>query len=195
MSKIEKLTPEQEAIIPVYYEEFLKIGLSTEPCNREKGESALRASYKYLKLPEPEIVWCESPFQGSRLAAIAAKGSEDVTEGEIREQANFASYGSFEAYWGAFYCFITEQLPVKHDGLAQIAKAIMQDCGVYWTFEDLIIVSEKPCEIHLVDNKLHNKQGHALKYRDGTGIFAVNGQRYDSLLELNIQSELKSNET
>lgn len=187
---IDKLTKEQEEQIPVYLDRYLKVGMSTEPCDRVKAEAALKASYKYMKLPEPEIVWADSPMQGAVLAAQFAKGSLDVTKAEISDQAGKASYGSFEAYWVAFYAFIAEQLPVKKDELIDIVKEIVQNCGVYWTFKDLIVVTEKPIEIHMVNQKLHNEDGLAVKYKDGHGVFMIDGKRCRSLLENKINATL-----
>jgi hypothetical protein len=39
--------------------------------------------------------------------------------------------------------------------------------------------------------KLHNEDGLALEYRDGSGIFAINGNIYGSMLEMKIQEKLK----
>jgi hypothetical protein len=122
------------------------------------------------------------------IAAQLKAGREDVTQEEIAEQASQASYGSFEAYWVSFYAFIAEQLPVKKDNLCEIVQGIVRNCGVYWTFEDVIVVTEKPVAIHMVDKKLHNETGLALEYKDGTGVFAVNGIRYPSLLDMTISS-------
>ena len=55
MSLIEKLTPEQEALIPVYREKWRAIALSTERIDREKAAEAVKSTYvtigfKNLKL-------------------------------------------------------------------------------------------------------------------------------------------------
>jgi hypothetical protein len=194
VAEIEKLTPEQEAKIPEYLETYLKIGLSTEPCDKAKAEAAITASYEYQKMAKPEFVWVDSPFQGAVVAAQMAKGSEDVTLAEIRDQANKASYGSFEAYWVSFYAFIAEQLPVQKDNLIDIVKDIVMNCGVYWTFDDLVVICDKPTAIHMKDKKLHNPNGLALEYKNGDGIFALEGVRYPSLLEMTINAASEKKE-
>lgn len=180
---IDSLTPEQEAKIPEYREKFKQIGLSTRPTDKAKAEAALKESYAYLKLEEPQIIWADSPFAGAVLAAKEAKGSDDITEEDVRAQAAHASYGSFEAYWVALYSFIANELAVQKDNLHEIATKIVEEVGVYWTFEGLIIATEKPVEIHVKDDKLHNEDGMAIRYKDGTGVYAVNGVRKESLLD------------
>lgn len=184
MSKtIDKLTKEQEAQIPVYLEKYLAIGLSTQACDHAKAEAAVAAYYTHEKLPVPKFVWAPCPEAGAFIAAQLAKGSEDVTDDEIRAQAHLASYGSFEAYWVAFYDYITTELLKEKNPLVQFAKDIVENCGVYWTFEDIVVMTEKPTEIHMKDQKLHNPNGLALKYPDGSGIVAINGQRLPSLMK------------
>jgi hypothetical protein len=218
--KIDKLTPEQEKMLPVYEKRYLEIGLSTEPCDRVKAEEALRESYDYLKLPQPKkIVWVDSPFVGAKLAAALAEGKktqllmdvapelavdpncnpwngpiETLTIDEVRRQGDTASYGSFDAYWVSFYSFIAEQLPVKKDKLIEIVNKIIRDCGVYWTFDEVIIVSEKPKAIHLKDKKLHSLDGLALEYRDGSGLYAVNGSIKKSLMEVILAANYEEND-
>ncbi len=62
MSKIETLTPEQESLLPVYRDKWLKIGLSTESADRPLAEEGIREAYKISGLAEPRIVWCASPL-------------------------------------------------------------------------------------------------------------------------------------
>lgn len=187
-TKITSLTPAQEAKIPEYLEKYRGIGLSTRVTERTKAEEAVKRAYAYLKMAEPEIIWCSSPFTGVRKAAELQKGSTDVTKQEIADQASKASYGSFEAYWVSFYAFIGEQLPVKKDDLLDIVKDIIDECGVYWTFERVVVLTDKPSKIFMLDGKLHNLEGRALEYADETGIFAFEGTRYSSLLEVKIAS-------
>jgi hypothetical protein len=182
-----KPTKEQEAKIPEYIEKYTKIGLSTTPCNRQAAEKAVTDSYIYQKLPPPRFEWYDSPKQGARRAAELAEGTTDVTIEQIKDQASKASYGSFESYWVAFYDFITTEMPATKEPLVDIVKAIVADCGVYWTFEDVVVMTEKPIRISVKDDNLHNPDGLALEYKDGSGTFALNGERYSSLLEMTIK--------
>jgi len=61
LSKIEKLTAEQEALIPVYREKWRQIALSTERLDRAKAESVIKAAYIAIGKPEPEFQFYSSP--------------------------------------------------------------------------------------------------------------------------------------
>lgn len=187
---INSITPEQEAKIPEYLERYLKIGTSTTPCDRVKAEAAVSACYAYLKYAQPKFVWADSPYAGAKLAAQLAFDRQDVTQQEIQDQRPKASFGSFEAYWVSFYAFVAEQLPVTKDNLIDIVKEVVENCGVYWTFEGMVVMTEKPIALHFKDKKLHNPNGLALEYKDGTGVFAIEGKPYPSLLDMTIQSEV-----
>lgn len=62
MSLIEKLTPEQEALIPVYREKWRAIALSTERIDREKAAEVVKAAYKVMDFDEPKILFYDSPY-------------------------------------------------------------------------------------------------------------------------------------
>ncbi|MDZ8189879.1 MAG: hypothetical protein RMX96_34220 [Nostoc sp. ChiSLP02] len=62
MSLIEKLTPEQEALIPVYREKWQRIALSTERVIREKASEAVKVAYTAFGFEQPEIIFCDSPY-------------------------------------------------------------------------------------------------------------------------------------
>jgi hypothetical protein len=47
-TKIEKLTPEQEALIPVYREKWRRIVLSTDAIDRQKASNAVKAAYELM---------------------------------------------------------------------------------------------------------------------------------------------------
>ena len=61
------LTPEQEALIPVYQEKWQAIALSTEPINRQKAEAAIKAAYGIMGKRAPQIRFCSSPYEASLL--------------------------------------------------------------------------------------------------------------------------------
>ncbi|RCJ18645.1 hypothetical protein A6S26_28070 [Nostoc sp. ATCC 43529] len=59
---IENLTPEQEALIPVYREKWRKIALSTERIDKEKAAEAVKAAYVAIDYEQPEIFFHDSPY-------------------------------------------------------------------------------------------------------------------------------------
>lgn len=61
MTKIEKLTPEQEAYLPVFREEWLKIGLSTDPVDRDASAAAVKRIYAAGGKAEPVVMHFDSP--------------------------------------------------------------------------------------------------------------------------------------
>ena len=65
--RIEQLTPEQEALIPVYREKWLKIALSTEPINREEAVAAVKAAYAVVGLSKPNVLFCKSPYTAAKI--------------------------------------------------------------------------------------------------------------------------------
>jgi hypothetical protein len=60
-TRLEKLTPEQEALIPVYREKWRQIAFATEPIDRQKATEAIEAAYASIGFKQPEILFCDSP--------------------------------------------------------------------------------------------------------------------------------------
>lgn len=60
-TEIAKLTPEQEASIPLYREKWRTIAFSTQPIDRNKASMAVKAAYAAIGLSEPEIIFLSSP--------------------------------------------------------------------------------------------------------------------------------------
>jgi hypothetical protein len=74
MSKIEKLTEEQVDKLEEYRNKWLKIGLSTGPCDRSAAEKAIDLVYACGGLPPPKIkVWLRSPYAGITGAFLVSK--------------------------------------------------------------------------------------------------------------------------
>ena len=62
MTKIEKLTPEQEALLPRFRAEWHAIGTSTARADRTKAEAAILAMRAEIGVTKrPVFIWCESP--------------------------------------------------------------------------------------------------------------------------------------
>lgn len=95
-TKMKKLTPEQEALIPVYRDKWRQIALSTERIDRAKAESAIKAAYIANGKPEPEVEFYSSPcvvwkslscywlhYYGNRLRAIAGLPLTKIPENQL----------------------------------------------------------------------------------------------------------------
>lgn len=60
--KIEKLTPEQEALITVYAEKWRNIVFSTEPIDRPKAKESIKKAYALHGRKEPEVLFFDSTY-------------------------------------------------------------------------------------------------------------------------------------
>jgi hypothetical protein len=74
MAKIEKLTPEQEALIPIVRDEWLKIGLATGPTDRDAAQGAISDAYRMAGLEPPRHwIWLGSPWTSCLVAWMLIK--------------------------------------------------------------------------------------------------------------------------
>ena len=192
MKKIEKLTPEQEALLPAFVDYGLQYGLNTSPCDRPKAEAAIRAHYAALNRPEPKlIIWLDSPHQGAIGAAMLAgtkfSGAQvraqvwaqvwNQVRDQVGDQVYRAAYGAQDMGWVAWFRAmqaIGVNLPKSADTIA----AVSENVGWWWPFENAVIVTERPCVIKFDGEKrLHCETGPAVEYRDGFGVYAWRGIR------------------
>ena len=202
---ITALTLEQEALIPIKREEWLKVGLSTQPADRDKAEQGVRLAYEAAGLNPPEqMIWVDSPLAGCYAASLLAKVRdqvrdqvwdqvrdqvraqvraqvggqvEDQIRGQVEDQIWAAVHGQHQASYLAFCDFFVDALPgtIKPlQGILQVARS----AGWWWPFENAVVISERPVELHLdPKGRLHNTEGMALQYPDGFGIWAIHGVR------------------
>lgn len=89
MSKIEKLTEEQTKLMEVYKDKWIKIGLSTEPTNRERAALNVPAYYEVAGLKPPEAVaFAKSPK--SAMVILTILNSKSFIE-EVKNTAILAN--------------------------------------------------------------------------------------------------------
>ena len=271
--RIPKLTPELEALFPIKREEWIKVGLSTEPADRERAERGVCLAYKAAGLkPLKQIIWVDSPLAGCYAATalnridkylgknvceqvdsdienrildiIYYQGVEQkvwslvwdeiytkvfdktirsfrLTLDKIWEQfwepnRNEISYGEawqhlpkqnrgqsgyevWKQFWGKtraqagyvshhsahghhfvsdfavidFYSAVFPKIAKPLQGVMEVARS----AGWWWPFENAVVISERPVELHLdPEGRLHNTEGMALRYPDGFGFWAIDGE-------------------
>ena len=168
---IEKLTKEQEEKLVVYREKWLKIGLSCEPADHVKAERAAAAAYKQAGLEVPEFIWADSPLHAIK---IVKERMKDVS---MKEILSHSVYGQHDASWLGFYNYFLEVCDLKICEKLQPLMDLAENCGWWIPYDTLCVLQEKTVEVHMKDEKLHNEKGPAVAYRDGFGVYALNGIR------------------
>ena len=68
---ITSLTKEQRELLPVYRDKWMRIGLSTEPCDVEKAKIAVSDAYRMAGL-EPPKIWLHArcPIEAGLMVAF-----------------------------------------------------------------------------------------------------------------------------
>ena len=96
--------------------------------------------------------------------------------GRVRAQAARAGFGQHDAHWAGAFAFAH-----RHLGLAEkIAglDGLVRSCGWWWPFENVAILTERPCFLARDDQgRLHHEAGAAIEYPDGWGVYAWHGVR------------------
>lgn len=172
---IEKLTPEQEALFPVYIEKGIKVGTDTSCFTQEEAEKIVNDIYTVIlekPIPEDGVKVFDSP------KAVWAYVCEVVGKKMDFVWPYFS--GSFDSFIFANYDFFIDELKAEVDEKIlhkyNVWKKQLQ-LGPIFPFDDICLVSQKPVEIHFKDKKLHNETGPAIKYNDGFCVYALNGVR------------------
>ena len=164
-TKLERLTAEQEAMLPAFRDFGLQIGLSTERTDRVAADMAIRAHYRACGLAEPEIRWFDSPWASVR-DSVGASVKDSV-------------YGQHEAAWLAFYRFFRDEcgLTDQTDKLRGLWE-LCQSCGWILPFENVCFASERH-DVCKLDGRgvIHCEDGPAIHYRDGFSVHAWHGTR------------------
>ncbi|NER39919.1 MAG: hypothetical protein F6J93_39315 [Oscillatoria sp. SIO1A7] len=64
--KIEKLSPEQQSLIPVYRQKWRSIAFSTKPIEPAQAAAAVKAAYAAIGEEEPEVIFAASPYDAEK---------------------------------------------------------------------------------------------------------------------------------
>ena len=88
---IDTLTVEQEAMLAQVRDEWLAVGLSTEPANRPAAEEGVRQAYRRAGMEPPSVViWLGSPYAGCVASAML---SQDQVGGQVWAQVRDQVWG------------------------------------------------------------------------------------------------------
>ena len=123
---IENLTDEQKAQLPLIRDEWINIGLSTEPTNKKEAEVGIDESYAAAGLTAPALrLWLHSPMAGgigvSYLRALVKLANEkNVSIGLVAASVNASTKkkskasknvdASYDALWTSTAASVRKQL-------------------------------------------------------------------------------------
>ena len=101
---------------------------------------------------------------------------------QVWSQVRSAAYnhfgGSFWASWSAYITFMRDVLGWRGSTLASftIDEDLIRSCGWVWWHEDVLAISDRPCELHRDERgRLHNDKGPSIAYRDGWALWHWHG--------------------
>jgi len=172
--KIDKLTPEQEAMIPMHLDKWLKIGLNTDAIDFAKAKKALALCYTTQNLKAPsKMYYAKGPHDAFKIYKSIRP------DGDVNSFMNGNIFGSQDSSWISFYSYFNDVCGIDLsiiNGLVEYAK----EGGWAWVDKDEAIIQERPMLIKFDDqNRLHCENGPAIEYMDGTKVYAWHGVRLD----------------
>lgn len=152
MEKINSLTAEQEAKLPVYMRKWLDIGLCTNPIDKDRAKAAVLALYKGHSTPTVRFV-----------------------EGPTNIDTSDLWVGQFSAHWLGLYDFFNTEFGICPE--VQPLVEVAESCGSVVLGENEAVITNRPDVINMVDGKLHCENGPSVKYADGFEVYSWNGTR------------------
>ncbi len=164
---IDKLTPEQEAQLDVYYQRWLAIGTSTEPTNIDAAKEALNLVYTCAgQEPPKEILHMQSPM---------AAAEWEKAQGLSTNGVGSVIYGNHDASWLGFYEYMHEVVGIDCSELHGLWK-LARECGWCWVYDDIAVITDRPSALHTDEQEnLHCEDGPAIAYGDDFKLYFWHG--------------------
>lgn len=197
MTKITKLTPEQEASIPAFRDEWIKLGESTEQADPKVMVEAVNQLYDAIGQPRVPVIPLISPY-ACVLAANMLRADPEADmlfgpqegllermtaklKGRKLQYEQAAEWGNHNPEWVAYATFfetIGHKYPEKLEAKLAALRNYHKNCGWLYCFEGCAFVSNRPTVLMRdEEGRLHNENGPAVAYADGYSFCAFHGTR------------------
>lgn len=202
--RIESLTDEQKALLPVYRDKWMKIGLCTEPADRPRAERAIRQMYTAAALnPPKQILWVTSPLAGAIVSAILKDESfwrrvsesspgprkaelghsvwnsvGDSVQHSVGSSLEDAWYGQHDAGYCGFVDYFRQVCKLTDETKKTVVYMdLAQSANWFFPYQNICIVSDRPDIVSMKNGRIHSEIGPAIRYRDGLSVYGLNGVR------------------
>ena len=188
MSKINSLNEEQIKILDIYRDKWLKIGLNTDRFDLKEAKPIIDNIYIHIlkKKPVPIIIM-DSPLSAWLAVCMFCNERNQVGDqvwnqvgDQVGAQVKNFVYPYFDGNFGAsyfsFYDYMNKVLKIKFKPIWNYYKDTSKLSLIY-PFDNFCVLSQKPAEINMVNNRLHKDGSPAIKYADGFSVWCLNGVR------------------
>lgn len=185
-----ELTDEMRAAIPAHVDRWTRVGLSTDPMDRERAVAAVRACYAFAGLAGPRIEFAASFGDHVYLDAVWAKvwaevraAVRDAVWAEVRDAVGDSLLsGQYDADTCAWWRFYVDECGVELSAGTRARLdtwcSLVESCGGVCWGRDVAVIVDRPAAIRRdQDGRLHSTTTLAVEYRDGWGVAAVRGTR------------------
>lgn len=189
VERIDKSTPEQEARIPSWVNEWIAKGLTTERADRVAFEKAAAECYQHAGLPWPgEVIWVENPLEGALTAPrihyerLCKETGETPTKDGVKKAIteDWTKYlgGSWWLSWQAFEGYFRQvcnlTLGKELDSAADAYARAQMASGWWWPYSTFVVACEHPTKIMLEEigpqgwgsHRLHCSSGPAIEWKN-----------------------------
>jgi hypothetical protein len=174
--KIEKLTEEQETLIPVFRDKWIEIGRTAGPADREAAKDAISRAYECAGLKTPsKFVFVRSPME-----AIIKIQEIDPSQNKM-QIVNDMIYGFNDAGWLSYYDYWLNVINLVDCKMLEPLMDFAKVSGWANIYEDLVVIQDRPVEILFDEQgRLHNEFGPAIQYSDGFVLYSWHGTQVPS---------------
>jgi len=180
MKKIDSLIAEQEALLPVYTEKWLDIGLSTEPTSYDGVVDAAARAYAEAGLKAPRVELFPSPF------ALKEAAKKYIGDEPIRW-----FFGQHEAPWFGWYDYLYEACHLQYIEKMHGLSGLVQHGGWGVMLDDVYLCAERTSAVVMnAEHICHNPHRQAISYPDGNGVYILNGIRMEEWMVMTSADEL-----
>lgn len=95
---ITELTPEQEALLPLFMEEWMGVNTDTEPADRPRAEAAISGLYRVANYAPPRFIWYDSPLGAYNAIndGLPGEALDDTLDHELRDYTKSRIFKSLD---------------------------------------------------------------------------------------------------
>ncbi|GAA6621266.1 DUF6745 domain-containing protein [Scytonema sp. NUACC26] len=202
-----QLSHEQQALMSIIQNEWIRIALDTSPTDKQQAETAIVLAYESAELEPPQhIIWFDNPlvavswivlnknFVGRffyypvlKFKKALNAASEKLVDPAVLEDLQFGYFytigeqlTSISSILDATQEIVAEALLKRFgDNYSPVWTDIIEakHCGFWWCFKDLAVVTPKPSAIHLDTEDRLHAEGVPAVVYRGFEIYAEHGVR------------------